>query len=310
MEENKNIEPEQPPENIPKEIIPSQENILPETEVGASEQQQTTNPQPQTEEMEVHHPHHVTHKKKWAEYLLEFFMLFLAVFLGFVAENVREENVKKHQEKVYIESMVEDLKTDSAFLQLSINKLIPYHVMWMDSTVHLFEMPDFANKARLIYQAYFLGTAWTYTFHPTERTLTQLRSAGFHLIKNKRAAKAISQLEEQYKIYAQMSGYVNNLQNNIDLASSSFADRNTVEKISRITFVNFTNDPFVHLELKDIPESATLKTSNKDRLKPFLEKLNDYSFYTQAIKNEYVILLNSVKNTLDVLKREYHLEND
>ncbi len=31
--------------------------------------------------MEVHkHPHHVMHKKKWGEYLLEFFMLFLAVF--------------------------------------------------------------------------------------------------------------------------------------------------------------------------------------------------------------------------------------
>jgi len=24
--------------------------------------------------MEAHHPHHVTHKKKWTEYLLEFFM--------------------------------------------------------------------------------------------------------------------------------------------------------------------------------------------------------------------------------------------
>ncbi len=38
---------------------------------------------PQTKNMEVHkHPHHVTHKKKWGEYLLEFFMLFFAVFLG------------------------------------------------------------------------------------------------------------------------------------------------------------------------------------------------------------------------------------
>ncbi len=36
----------------------------------------------QIETMEVHHPHHVMHKKKWGEYLLEFFMLFLAVFLG------------------------------------------------------------------------------------------------------------------------------------------------------------------------------------------------------------------------------------
>ena len=45
--------------------------------------------------MEVHkHPHHITHKKKWGEYLLEFLMLFLAVFLGFVAENIREEKRK------------------------------------------------------------------------------------------------------------------------------------------------------------------------------------------------------------------------
>ena len=35
----------------------------------------------ETENMEVHkHPHHVTHKKKWGEYLLEFLMLFLLFF--------------------------------------------------------------------------------------------------------------------------------------------------------------------------------------------------------------------------------------
>src|SRR5947199_611234 len=54
----------------------------------------TINDQPRTN-MEVHkHPHHVTHKKKWGEYLLEFFMLFLAVFLGFLAENLRESQVE------------------------------------------------------------------------------------------------------------------------------------------------------------------------------------------------------------------------
>ena len=46
-----------------------------------NEQPQTKNLKLQTENMEVHkHPHHATHKKKWTEYLLEFFMLFLAVF--------------------------------------------------------------------------------------------------------------------------------------------------------------------------------------------------------------------------------------
>src|SRR6201989_2741559 len=74
---------------------------------------ETISPKQEIENMEVHkHPHHVTHKKKWGEYLLEFFMLFLAIFLGFLAENLREQIVEHHREKVYIHSLVEDLKSD------------------------------------------------------------------------------------------------------------------------------------------------------------------------------------------------------
>src|SRR5438046_155941 len=74
------------------------------------------------ENMEVHkHPHHVTHKKKWSEYLLEFFMLFLAVFLGFVAENIREHIVEKEKGRQYIESFYEDLKADTARLNYLID---------------------------------------------------------------------------------------------------------------------------------------------------------------------------------------------
>jgi len=46
-----------------------------ETDTGISNQE--------IENMEVHkHSHHVTHKKKWTEYLLEFFMLFVYWFFG------------------------------------------------------------------------------------------------------------------------------------------------------------------------------------------------------------------------------------
>ena len=52
--------------------------------------------------MEVHkHPHDVTHKKKWREYLLEFFMIFLAVTAGFFAENIREHLDDNKKEKEY-----------------------------------------------------------------------------------------------------------------------------------------------------------------------------------------------------------------
>ena len=64
--------------------------------------------------MEVHkHPRHVTHKKKWQEYVLEFFMLFLAVFLGFVAENIRETNAEHEHEKQYAAELFSEFYEDS-----------------------------------------------------------------------------------------------------------------------------------------------------------------------------------------------------
>ncbi len=87
MEENKNIEPEQPPENIPKEIIPSQENILQKAEDATTEESQTSILKTETSNMEVHHHTHPAHgKKTWKAYFWEFLMLFLAVFCGFLAE--------------------------------------------------------------------------------------------------------------------------------------------------------------------------------------------------------------------------------
>src|SRR5438067_7071196 len=68
--------------------------------------------------MEVHkHTHHVTHKKKWTEYLLEFFMLFLAVTLGFIAENLREHFAEHKNAGILAQSLFEDVKKDTASLR-------------------------------------------------------------------------------------------------------------------------------------------------------------------------------------------------
>lgn len=62
--------------------------------------------------MEVHHPHHPTHKKKWSEYIIEFVMLFAAVTLGFFAENQREQYIERHRGIQFMESCMEDLSKD------------------------------------------------------------------------------------------------------------------------------------------------------------------------------------------------------
>src|SRR5277367_4024167 len=60
----------------------------------------------QTKDMEVHHHPDLHHKKKkFKEYFLEFLMIFLAVTLGFFAENIREHFAEEKITKQYLESV-------------------------------------------------------------------------------------------------------------------------------------------------------------------------------------------------------------
>jgi len=259
--------------------------------------------------MEVHHHSH-TARKKWTHYFWEFLMLFLAVFCGFLAENQREHMIEHRREKRYMVSLVEDLKNDSAFLSLSINKLIPYHLRWLDSTLHLFKSSDLKGKDRLIYQAFMLGTAWGYNFHPTERTLSQLHTEGFHLIRNKNATNIIGQLESQYKFFnSQTREFSESMQNDLDLSAWVFADREVTSQIGNTAFQNFSDSASVKLRLSDVPESATINFQNKEGIKSYVDKLERYGFYLEyAIKLGQIALLREITIAIGTLKKEYHLK--
>jgi hypothetical protein len=72
--------------------------------------------------MEVHHPHHPSHKKKWSEYIIEFVMLFAAVTLGFLAENIREHNTDKKNTNNSLVTLYKDIQTDSIKVSYAISK--------------------------------------------------------------------------------------------------------------------------------------------------------------------------------------------
>src|SRR5712671_6905439 len=99
--------------------------------------------------MEVHaHTH--TEKKKWTHYLWEFLMLFLAVFCGFLAENIREHTVEHTRAKQFALSMLSDIKADTAALNTAIgfgNKKIKA----VDSLIAQIEQPKEKWKDTLIY---------------------------------------------------------------------------------------------------------------------------------------------------------------
>ena len=204
MEENKNIEPEQPAQNIPEEIIPSQENILPEieqSEIPASSGTAIIT-EPQTpsfaeatedkkEDMEVRHHTHPHHgKKNWESYFWEFLMLFLAVFCGFLAEYQLEHTIENQREKKYIRSFIEDLKTDTSFISQYINKKRDKKKI-NDSLIWYLNSPEPNQYGQRIY---FLARQLTrsFNFFPADRTIKQLKySGGLRLIKNQQASDSI-----------------------------------------------------------------------------------------------------------------------
>src|SRR5215203_274247 len=78
--------------------------------------------------MEVHHHPHTSDpdshrgRKKWTHYFWEFLMLFLAVSLGFYAENLREGILHRKEVKTHMNSLVTDLETDIALFDSVIDR--------------------------------------------------------------------------------------------------------------------------------------------------------------------------------------------
>lgn len=61
--------------------------------------------------MEVQHHKH-THHKKWSQYFWDFFMLFLAITLGFVVENRREHYIEHKRMERYLANVLQDVKSN------------------------------------------------------------------------------------------------------------------------------------------------------------------------------------------------------
>ncbi len=141
--------------------------------------------------MEAHHPHHVTHKKKWGEYLLEFFMLFLAVFLGFVAENFREHQVEHQREKEYMISLAEDLETDTVELKKAIGKC-DSTALYSDSVLFFLTAYKPAKEIPASFAAKMGVAGQRLTLINTDRTSSQFKnSGGMRFIRNKKISDAI-----------------------------------------------------------------------------------------------------------------------
>ena len=251
--------------------------------------------------MEVHkHPHHVTHKKKWGEYLLEFFMLFLAVFLGFVAENVREHSIERQHEKEYIRGLVQNLKSDTAQLTLTITKNIKKRNAW-DSLMSLSDVKlALPENARRFYD-YFIKGSFTSIFNPSDAALLQLKNTGnLRLLTNKNIADSILAYDAYNKVIVSHNQEFTERGNEMWNAAYPIMQGKIMSDTS---YVDYSNRRVI---TQNVPP---LILNNRD-LQIFFGELARTLLFTDVNRHLIIRQKGNAERLITLLQKQYHLENE
>src|SRR5262245_52541704 len=126
--------------------------------------------------MEVHHHSHSS-GKKWTHYFWEFFMLFLAVTLGFFVENQREHFIEHKRAKVYARSMIANLQTDTNEL-IQIVRRGELAVNYLDTFLLLVSSNDIENIPTGKLYWYGLWGGYLRGFQSNDASFQQMKSSG------------------------------------------------------------------------------------------------------------------------------------
>ncbi len=294
-------------DNIPEEIPQEQPvNKEPTDEpTPSAEPIADTETQPETlslknstsEEMEVHHHAHAAHgKKTWKDYFWEFLMLFLAVFCGFLAEYQLEHVIERSREKQFIQSYIEDLKTDI----VSINTNLVFQKRRRDQLDSLIYFLSEQKIKGYENELYYLGRILVRTtrFQSNDRTITQLKNSGsLRLIRNENAADSIIS-------YQKLVDYI--IQN---------IDDERIERRAADPILARMFNPYVFNKMLDEYNNINKPTDNPPLRSYDTSVQQDLAYSINQIKGSNIIintrlkLLNEkAKTIIAFLKKEYHLK--
>lgn len=160
--------------------------------------------------MEVHHHTHTSNpdihrgKKKWTHYFWEFFMLFLAVTLGFFVENQREHFVEHQRAKRFAESISSDLRQDTS----ALNKALLFttnKINHIDSLIELLhrhpgdwnDTSFSVHTSRLVFFSYFKRNNGTYEQMKSSGSLRYFKQDLTDLLNNYETIAREIQLREE-----------------------------------------------------------------------------------------------------------------
>lgn len=264
--------------------------------------------------MEVHHHPHVE-KKNFKEYLLEGLMIFLAVSMGFIAENIREYLGDKSKEKEYIENIKKDLVRDTTNLNVWIAALYKRSESF-DSLIAILKQPGPTDKGQDLY--YFARVATrSGRFEANMNSFNEMKNSGnTRLIKNREVINGMLNYEKNILKYEQL-GLLEAKENELVypliglLFDASVFDEMFVRSSmirSEMSEKDFATGSRFYI--KRPSGNPQLRSRNPDQINQLIYFLHQRkaTFFGQT-----TILLNQKTEAVDLitlLNKEYHLEKE
>jgi Na+-transporting methylmalonyl-CoA/oxaloacetate decarboxylase gamma subunit len=250
--------------------------------------------------MEVHHHPHVE-KKSFKEYFLEFLMIFLAVTMGFFAENIREHFVEKKKEIKTIATFKNELQKDTARLNSIINVYIPAHNFWTDSAIKLINANKLRGNEKTVFKVITNACAWQ-VYSTPEIAMNILKNSGYYnLIENTELKKEILGYDVIIQNYSNYSNFISSVQHTVDTSTLSFFKLNDVIYGLGKEYQASLKDGQFFIADKDIPSDLIFKTYDKTvflafaaRLEQITLLLNDITSHYHFIQDQEVKLLKSI----------------
>lgn len=247
--------------------------------------------------MEVHaHAH--TERKKWTHYFWEFFMLFLAVTLGFFVENKREHYVEHQREKQYMISMLEDLKKDTAEINRIFNYIDNSMLPVQQETLPLLYLDQFNDSTiRQIYTLLPRSIGFvSFTFQ--DRTSSQLKNSGnLRLIRN---AAITDSLADYWSV-------CDVLKNQLSVGYDDSRKAAKELAFSILSLDHYEN----YYSWADLKKDQKISFLTTDKTQ--FRKLGNYisNMYTQLagpFKQSLAITYEKATGLISVIREEYHLK--
>jgi hypothetical protein len=247
--------------------------------------------------METHHPK--VEKKNLKEYLLEGLMIFLAVTLGFLAENLREHFTERSKERQYIVGFIRNLKDDTADLRHVIES-DRKQVKGLDTMLNLahLDMDDDGNRKSF----YHFATQYLYnsaSFESNDVTLQQLKSTGdYRLIEKDHVVDSILKYDAQIRSIRGQGAFYEAYFKEILSRLEELTDMTIFKDSSFVTEVMMMNKTFP--KLRD--ENGKLLT--------LFNKIFDFQKISQAYVEYYLEpQLKNAKSLIEFLRKEYGIED-